>query len=148
MRTAPPETPSSSPSSFSFQPRKPARRRPPHSADASTPPPPAPLVLVAAAYDNVSLILTLTFDRPVDIAAFDGTAVQVGDPTFNFTLYNGTGGAAYLAGPAVVGIYLAQQDDYFGTEVDLMADGTSGIVAVDDGAAWAGTGGIVFLPYP
>jgi hypothetical protein len=84
----------------------------------------------------------------VSVAAFDGAAVQVGDPTFNFTLYNGTGGAAFLIAPAVVGIYLAQQDDYFGTEVDLMADGGTGIVAVDDGGTWPGTGGIVFLPYP
>ena len=124
--------------------RRPRKTEPP----AAVPTPTPPLTLVAAAYDNVSLILTLTFDRPVDIAAFDGAAVQVGDPTFNFTLYNGTGGAAYLVSPTVVGIYLAQQDDYFGTEVDLMADGASGIVAADDGAAWAGTGGIVFLPNP
>ena len=123
--------------------------RPAGAQSPPTPPtPPLALTLVAATYDPATLLLMLTFDRPVNIAAFDGAAVQVGDPTFNFTLYNGTGGAAYLASPTVVGIYLAQQDDYFGTEVDLMADGASGIVAVDDGAAWAGTSGIVFLPYP
>ena len=133
----------------SFIPRKPTRHRG-RGATVAEPAPPAALTLVAATYDPATLLLMLTFDRPVHFAegGFDGTAVQVGDPTFNFTLYNGTGGAAYLASPTVVGIYLAQQDDYFGTEVDLMASAASGMVAVDDGGTWPGTGGTMFLPYP
>src|SRR4051812_28431937 len=140
-----PWTPMLTPSAPKFR-RHPA---PPKKTAAPPPPPPVALTLVAAAYDESSLILTLTFDRPVNIDAFDGSAVQVGDPTFNHAVYDGTGNAAYLVSPTTVGIYLAQQGDYFGTEVDLMADAFTGIVAVNDGGTWAGTGGgVVFLPYP
>ena len=110
-------------------------------------PPPAPLVLVAATYDENDAIVFLTFDRPVDVAAFDGSAVFLGDPTFNNTAYAGTS-PAYLDAPTIVRVILTATGPYFNTEVDLNVSGVNGIVAVDDGGTWAGTGGILFLPYP
>jgi hypothetical protein len=130
-----------------FIPRKPFHRRA-RAGDQTPPPPPLALTLVAASYDEVNLVLLLTFDRPVNISAFDGSAVVVGDPTFNHTAYDGTAAPPLLDAPATVRIFLAATGPYFNTEVDLIATGASGIVAVDDGGTWPGTGGIVFLPYP
>jgi hypothetical protein len=129
-----------------FIPRKPFHRRARASNEQT---PPAALTLVAASYDEVNLVLLLTFDRPVNISGFVGTAVMVGDPTYNHTAYDGTAAPPLLDGPAVVRVFLAATGPYFNTEVDLIATGASGIVAVDDGGTWPGTGGgIVFLPYP
>jgi hypothetical protein len=120
-----------------------ARRVPP-----APPPPPLALALVAATYDEVNLQLVLTFDRAVDLAGFDGSAFMVGDPTFNHTAYDGTGGPPSLDAPAIVRVYLNPTGPYFSTEVDLEVSGASGIVAVDDGGTWPGTPGLIFLPYP
>ena len=125
------------------------RKRRGHERPPNAPPPapPAALVLVAAAYDENDAIVFLTFDRPVNVAAFDGSAVFLGDPTFNSTAYAGTS-PAYLDAPTVVRVVLTATGPYFNTEVDLNVSGVNGIVAVDDGGTWAGTGGILFLPYP
>ena len=125
------------------------RKRRGHERPPNAPPPapPAALVLVAAAYDENDAILLLTFDRAVDVSAFDGSAVFLGDPTFNSTAYAGTS-PAYLDAPTIVRVILTATGPYFNTEVDLNVSGVNGIVAVDDGGTWAGTGGILFLPYP
>ena len=116
-------------------------------ADSPTPPPPIALTLVAATYDENDAILTLTFDRPVSVAAYDGSALTVGDPTFNDTAYEGSGGA-FLVAPATVQVNLQPTGPYSGTEVDFVASAATGIVAADDGGTWAGTGGVMSLPYP
>ena len=129
-----------------FIPRKAIRYR--HNAAApATPTPAAPLVLVAAAYDENDAIVFLTFDRPVNVAAFDGSAVFLGDPTFNNTAYAGTSPAS-LDAPTIVRVVLTATGPYFNTEVDLNVGAGNGIVAADDGGTWAGTGGVIFLPYP
>lgn len=102
---------------------------------------------MSATYDENDALLTLTFDRPVNVAAFNGSALSVGDPTFNNTAYDG-GGGAFVVAPGVVQVNLAATGPYFGTEVDFVAGAASGIVAVDDGGTWPGTGGTMFLPYP
>ena len=125
----------------------PARRHQKTTPPSAPTPPPAPLVLVAATYDENDAIVLLTFDRAVDVSAFDGAAVFLGDPTFNNTAYAGTS-PAYLDAPTIVRVVLTATGPYFNTEVDLNVGAGNGIVAVDDGGAWAGTGGILFLPYP
>ena len=132
-----------------FIPRKPFHRRARGAEQAPpTPPPPVALTLVAATYDDVNLQLVLTFDRAVNISAFDGTAIMLGDAVFNHTAYDGTAQPATLDAPAVVRVYLNPTGPFSSTEVDLTATGATGIVAVDDGGTWPGTGGILFVPYP
>ena len=46
-------------------------------AAPNTPPPPAALVLVAATYDVGIPSVTLTFDRAINIGAFNGTSLVV-----------------------------------------------------------------------
>ena len=125
------------------------RKRRGHERPPNAPPPapPAALVLVAATYDENDAILLLTFDRAVDVSAFDGSAVFLGDPTFNSTAYAGTSPAS-LDAPTIVRVILTATGPYSNTEVDLNVSGANGIVAVDDGGAWAGTGGVIFVPYP
>jgi len=125
------------------------RKRRGHERPPNAPPPapPAALVLVAATYDENDAILLLTFDRAVDVSAFDGSAVFLGDPTFNSTAYAGTS-PAYLDAPTIVRVILTATGPYFNTEVDLNVGAGNGIVAADDGGTWAGTGGVIFVPYP
>jgi hypothetical protein len=106
------------------------------------------LTLVAATYDDVNLVLLLTFDRAVDIAAFDGSAIYVGDGTINLSNYAGVAPAA-LDAPEVVRISLTATGPFSYTDVLLDASSANGIIAVDDGGAWAGTGGgTIVLPWP
>jgi hypothetical protein len=131
-----------------FIPCKPFHRRARATDQAPPTPPPLALTLLAATYDDVNLQLVLTFDRAVNIAAFDGSAILVGDATFNHTAYDGTAAPPSLDAPGIVRIYLNPTGPFFSTEVDFTATGGTGIAAVDDGCTWPGTPGIVFLPYP
>ena len=51
------------------------RRRKP----GPTPPPGAALVLLEASFDEVSTIVRLTFDRAIDVASLNGSAIIVDD---------------------------------------------------------------------
>ena len=124
----------------------PARRHQKTTPPSAPTPPPAPLVLVAATYDENDAIVLLTFDRAVDVAAFDGAAVFLGDPTFNNTAYAGTS-PAYLDAPTIVRVVLTATGSYFNTEVDLNVSAGNGIVAADDGGTWAGASNQA-LPFP
>ena len=101
------------------------------------PAPPAPLTLVSATYDEAVPSVTLTFDRPVDITGFVGSAVIVDDATFTGLRYDGTGGAA-LGGAATVVVTLISIADPTGVAVTLDASAGNGIVAADDGGPWEG----------
>jgi hypothetical protein len=114
-------------------------------AHQGTTSPPAPLTLVAATYE-AGLTLTLTFDRAVDVSAFDGAAVIVDDALETGLRYDGTGGAA-LAGPASIVVTLVALGDPTGTAVTLDASAANGIVAADDGGVWEGAAGLS-LPFP
>ena len=110
------------------------RRRMPR---ASTPPPGAPLTLVAGVYLAGTYRLLLTFDRAVDVTAFNGTVVFVDDPVDNDERLDGTGGAT-LTAPETVEVALVGIAGGSGTQVLLDAAANNGIVAADDGGAWAG----------
>jgi hypothetical protein len=130
---------------LTFQPRKRFRRR--DRADATPPAPPAPPaaapVLVAAAYDAGSSV-TLTFDRPVDVAGMDVLVVVVDDGATMSFRYRGFGTPESL-GPATVGVALSGFEDYAGPGVTLSVAAGNGIVAADGGLAWPG---VTDLPLP
>src|SRR5690242_18740085 len=113
---------------------------------ASTPTPPAALVLVSAVYDSGIPKVTLTFDRAIDLAGFDGTAVVVDDEADTFNAYQGTGGA-FPIGANGVAIFLVDPTPPTGPGTTLTVTAGNGIVAVDDGGTWAGVVSLT-LPFP
>jgi hypothetical protein len=86
----------------------------------------------------------LTFDRPVDIAGIVPSAIVVNDAITAGGRYAGY--AAALSAPATVEVSLEFVEAISGTEIRLDAGPGTGIVAADDGAAWAGAD--VVLPFP
>ena len=118
-------------------------RRKRKQAAAGEPVPPVALTLVSAIYDAGAAV-TLTFDRPIDIAALDGSAIVVEDGVHSEFRYNGTAGATLLS-PVTVQIELAGVEEWTGPDIRLDAASANGIVAVDDGGAW---GGVSELPLP
>jgi hypothetical protein len=120
------------------------RSRPPEVTP--TPPPPVALTLVAATFALTPAPpkVTLTFDRPIDVAGFQANQVTV-RVSATESLYQGSG-AATLVGPAVARVNLAVAG-FSGTGgVKLTASGTTGIVAVNDGGTWAGVSNLA-LPF-
>lgn len=102
------------------------------------------LTLVSATYQS-AVSVTLTFNQPIDISGLAGAQFTVVDgPAAK--VYFGTGGST-LVSPGVVRINLLQIAPSGGPNVQLTASGTNGIVAVNGGQEWTGTGGIV-LPFP
>src|SRR5687768_4807684 len=97
--------------------------------------PVGPLTLVAAEYDSGSWV-QLTFDRPIDVAGIDGAAVTIADGGAAI-LYAGTN-VVTLVDPATVEIALTGLDNWLDPGVTMSATAANGIVAVGDGAAWAG----------
>jgi len=106
-------------------------------------PPPVALVLVEAVYTS-GLSVMLTFDRAINVAAFNG---------FQITLRDGLQETLYQAGTAstpsanVAVLTLEQSGTYFGAETTLTATASTGIVAANDGGTWAGVTNLQ-LPFP
>jgi hypothetical protein len=122
--------------------RRLAKRKPP-----SAPPTPVALTLVSAEFIAIDgTFLRMTFDRAIDIAAMDGSAVVV-DDTVNLGQRFVATGAATLESPTTVHVVLVEDGDATGTGTTLTAAADNGIVAVDDGGTWAGVTDLV-LPYP
>ena len=96
------------------------------------------LVLIAADYEWEEARVTLTFDRAVNIDGFDGTLLLVDDAVEQGVRYEGSG-VVTLIGPAVARVGLAEIGASIGPGVTLTATAGAGIVAADDGAAWAGS---------
>ena len=109
-------------------------------------PPVAPLMLVAATYDADGPKATLTFDRAVNVSAFEGSAINVNDPVSAAATFEGSGGAV-LVSPAVIDVMLTPIDLPSGTVVTMSATALTGIVAADDGGTWAGVADLE-LPFP
>jgi hypothetical protein len=125
-------------------PPKSHRRRVRLKATAANPPPTA-LTLVEASFDTVDgVYLRLTFDRAIDASGLNGSAIQLGVNEFGY-LYDATGPFEMYA-PETINILMVQIGGYEGDDI-LNATSASGIVAVDDGGAWAGVTDIT-LPYP
>jgi hypothetical protein len=120
----------------------PLNRRRRHAKKPSTQAaPPAALVLSAASadVDDDFGTVTLQFDRAIDVSAIIVTAIQVGTITTG-NLYQGDGSPTFVDAQTVR-IALVLYDSYQETNVMLFADADNGIVAVDDGGTWSGTGG-------
>src|SRR5436190_20443561 len=117
-------------------------------AKAPSTPPPAALTLVAATYqlDDSPFTVSLEFDRAIDIAAFNGSQVTLNDGGINSVEYRATGPASLLD-PTTLVVVLEEIDSYVGPDELLTASSATGIVAVDDGGAWAGVTDLV-LPFP
>jgi hypothetical protein len=108
--------------------------------------PPA-LTLVQAIYPtDVSGTIDLKFDRAINVDAFDGEQVIVKDGTLLGAICN-CAGPAELQDAQTVRLYLVNLEDYLLPNQLLSATGASGIVAADDGAAWAGVTDVA-LPFP
>ena len=103
------------------------------------------LNLVAATYEEV-VSVSLTFDRPIDIAALSGGQITVDDGAVAGILYAATG-VATLTDPQTVRIELIEVGVSTGPGTRLTASAASGIVAVDDGGTWAGASDVE-LPFP
>ena len=128
-----------------FIPRKPFRHRAREHATA-TATPPAALTLVSATYDIETESVILAFDRAVDASAYDPAAITVQDGVYAGGLFVGSGPASVI-NPTTIQVLLEQIGSPTVPDVELSATALSGIVAVDDGGAWAGVTGLV-LPFP
>jgi hypothetical protein len=110
--------------------------------------PVAALTLVAAVYDSdTNDNVTLTFDRPIDIAALDPAAIEVSDGVYVGSLLRGVSAGTVLLAPDRLKVMLADIGSVPAGDITLTATAANGIVAVDDGGAWAGVSAVV-LPYP
>lgn len=103
------------------------------------------LALVAAIYEEDAWV-RLTFDRAIDVSAIDASQVHVNDNPGTGWFYTGNGSINQV-NATTVQIELAQDGAAMEPETFLVASASTGIVAVDDGAQWAGTSGTA-LPFP
>ena len=102
-------------------------------------------MLVAAAWDLPSNVVTLTFDRAVDPSAMGPEVVTVFDGVNAFE-YRSTADVAQPNANTVQVIAL-EFGEFEGTGRRLTAAAPTGIVAVDGGVAWAGVVDLE-LPFP
>ena len=102
-------------------------------------------MLVAAEFTDEEM-LTLTFDRAIDVSGLDGTQILVDDSIVVGSLYLATGGTTMLT-PASVRIAMAWVEGSTTPGLHLTAGAASGIVAIDDGGTWAGVTALE-LPFP
>ena len=108
-------------------------------------PPPLALALVGASFSDVTTILRLTFNKPVDVSGiFPGNLVV--DDGASGTQWEGQGPVT-LVNPSTVevGMFEVQAQAYPDTRLNAQAP--TGIVAVEDGEAWAGISALL-LPFP
>ena len=97
-------------------------------------------------YDAGALLLTLVFDRAVNIDFFDGSAVLVYDGSITAQTYDGTSGAV-LSDPVTIVVTLTAEDPYVAADVTMTASIGAGIVSADGGLPWVGCTNLV-LPFP
>jgi hypothetical protein len=123
---------------FTFRGRRRARR-----AQASTP----ALVLESAEFSYIGpgAALTLTFDRAIELSSFDPSQITVQDPAGTGWAYAGSG-VVDTPDPQTVVVEMGQTTEAAGSPDVMSATGATGIVAADDGAAWAGVTNLE-LPY-
>ena len=100
---------------------------------------------MAAEYAEASYV-RLTFDRAIDIAGLAAGQVVVDDGPVSGWSWVGIGSGT-LIGPTIVEIELGAQTESSSPGTVLNASAATGIVAVDDGGAWAGATNLP-LPFP
>jgi hypothetical protein len=124
-------------------PRKPRPRR--NRRRVGAPPTPVGLTLVAASFDNVTLMLRLVFNEAVNIDNSNAFAITVQDGPED-KLYLGQG-LWSLFDPVTVDIEMQEVSPGPGASVILNAAPDNGIVALDDAEPWVGVTDLV-LPFP
>ena len=105
-----------------------------------------PLTLVAATYDAGVPYIELTFDRAVDVSGLDGSQVTVNDGVEAGGFF-AADGAVTVISPTTVRVELSELSSSSTPSTTLTATADNGIVAADDGAAWAGVSA-VGMPFP
>ena len=129
-------------SSSIFVPGKKRVRRKPRPQSPSAGP---ALALVAAVWEE-GPVLFLTFDRAIDIAAMDVSAILVDDGQIMGFRYRGAN-EPELTGPATVRVQVDGIDEDTHPGVHLTASAASGIIALDDAQPWSGVTDLS-LPFP
>ncbi len=107
---------------------------------------PAALMLVAAEYQE-GVWVRLTFDRPIDISAMNGSAITVDDGPLSGTLWVGLEFSGTLIGQATVQIELDPYDPSSSAQTLLNGAAGNGIVASEGGGTWGGVTNVA-LPFP
>jgi hypothetical protein len=114
-----------------------------------TQPDPAPVgtgpVLVAASFDVGTMLVSLTFDVPIDVTGLVMNEVVV----FDGNLGVEWGGTAEFSQPTPQSLEMVmiEQGEYVGEGYKLSAVDGAGIKSLDGGVAWAGVTDVV-LPFP
>ncbi len=107
---------------------------------------PAALMLIAAEYQE-GVWVRLTFDRPIDISAMNGSAITVDDGPLSGSLWVGLEFSGTLIGPVTVQIELGPYDPSSSVETLLNGAAGNGIVASEGGGTWGGVTNVA-LPFP
>jgi hypothetical protein len=102
-------------------------------------------VLLAASYAPGDLILSLTFDRAVDVSAIVPGQLIVVDGEQDIE-WGGTA-EAWQDSPESLSMIMIENGEYTGEGTKLTVTSSSGIVAAEGGAAFAGVSDVE-LPYP
>ena len=110
-------------------------------------PPGVPPVLIEASFEAGTLVLTLGFDRAVDLSALDPAQFIVDDGPGTGLAYQGSGPITVVS-PEQFTLGMSEAGSSGGMATLLLASSANGIVAEDDGGAWEGTGGGAVLPIP
>ena len=126
---------------FPAKTRKRRRRRVEGSAAVTGP------VLVAASFDAPSGLLTLTFDRPVNVTGGFLVAEAI-------TVLDGPNDAEYVNAPEVDGagtttltVTMFGNAPFEGSGVTMTCGEGTGVVSAGDGEPWTGVADVV-LPFP
>ena len=111
----------------------------------ATPVPAGPVLVSATWGGEAGVVLTMTFDRAIDVDAFAPGDVFV---------YDGPGGVEWggtgvfeQPTPQSIAVTTIENGEFSGAGVSLTVTGGAGIVAEDDDAPWAGVAD-VGLPFP
>ncbi len=103
------------------------------------PPPAEPLQLVSAVYSINDALVTLTFNREINLDDLDVSTFWINDGLYTNQRLQGDSFAA--DGTSAVQILFTQVESYSGSTTTLDASALNGIKAADDGASWAGVTG-------
>jgi hypothetical protein len=120
----------------------PKKRKPKAKASRQAPVAAGP-VLVSAAFGGS--VLTMTFDRAIDVAGLTPGQVVIDDGP-NGVEWAGTAEFEQLT-PQSVSVTMIENTEFAGAGVTLTATGGAGIMAQDGESAWAGVTGVE-LPFP
>jgi hypothetical protein len=103
------------------------------------------VVLTKAIYNSSGLFIELTFDRAINSSGLNGSQIRV-DDQLQGHWYLATGTVIVLS-PTSLRIFLTLGGSTSGPADLLNVSAGNGIVAVNDGGAWAGVTNLA-MPFP